>query len=68
MALYLNKLESAVPKNAVCQIWLKLALWFLRIDGNVKSSQTDEQKDGGQHAFRKAQLSKKHINETFFFK
>ena len=29
-ALYLNKLESPSPKKALCQVWLKLALWFLR--------------------------------------
>ena len=30
VALHLNKLESSSPKNALCHIWLKLALWFLR--------------------------------------
>ena len=30
MALHLNKLESSSPKDALCQVWLKLALWFLR--------------------------------------
>ena len=29
-ALYLNKLESLPPKNALCQVWLKLAQWFWR--------------------------------------
>ena len=29
-ALQLNKLESPLPKNALCQVWLKLALWFWR--------------------------------------
>ena len=28
-ALYLNKLESSPPKNALCQVWLKLAQGFL---------------------------------------
>ena len=28
--LNLNKLESPSPKNALCQVWLKLAQWFLR--------------------------------------
>ena len=27
---YLNKLESPSPKGALCQVWLKLAKWFLR--------------------------------------
>ena len=26
----LNKLDFSSPKNALCQVWLKLALWFLR--------------------------------------
>ena len=28
--LPLNKLESPSPKNALCQVWLKLAHWFLK--------------------------------------
>ena len=28
--LHLNKLESPSPKDALCQVWLKLALWFWR--------------------------------------
>ena len=27
--LHLNKLESPSPKDALCQVWLKLAQWFL---------------------------------------
>ena len=31
VALHLNyTLESTLPKNALCQVWLKLVLWFLR--------------------------------------
>ena len=30
MALHLNKLKSPSPKDALCQVWLKLAQWFLR--------------------------------------
>ena len=26
----LNKLKSPSPKDALCQVWLKLAQWFLR--------------------------------------
>ena len=29
-ALYVNKLESLLPKDALCQVWLKLAKWFWR--------------------------------------
>ena len=29
-ALHLNKLESPSPKDALCQVWLKLVRWFLR--------------------------------------
>ena len=28
MALYLNQLEFPSPKDALCQVWLKLAQWF----------------------------------------
>ena len=28
MALHLKKLESSSPKDALCQVWLKLAQWF----------------------------------------
>ena len=30
MALHSNKLESPSPKNALCQVWLILVLWFFR--------------------------------------
>ena len=30
VALHLNKLESTSPKDALCQVWLKLAQWFWR--------------------------------------
>ena len=31
VALHSKKLESSLPKNALCQVWLKLAKWFWRI-------------------------------------
>ena len=30
MVLHLNTLESPSPKGALCQVWLKLAQWFLK--------------------------------------
>ena len=30
MALHLNKYESPLPKDALCQVWLKLGQWFFR--------------------------------------
>ena len=30
VTLHLRKLESPSPKDALCQVWLKLAQWFLR--------------------------------------
>ena len=30
VALRLNKFESPSPKDALCQVWLKLAQWFCR--------------------------------------
>ena len=29
-ALHLNKLESPFPRDALCKVWLKLALWFFK--------------------------------------
>ena len=29
-ALHLNKFNSPSPRNNLCQVWLKLAQWFLR--------------------------------------
>ena len=29
-ALHLNKLESPLPQNALCKVWLKLGQWFWR--------------------------------------
>ena len=65
MALHLNKLESPSPKNALCQVWLKLASGSGEEDENVKSLQTDGRTDGrtdrqtddGRQAIRKAHLS-----------
>ena len=37
MALYLNKLEFPLPKDALCQVWLKLARGSGEEDENVKS-------------------------------
>ena len=30
VALYLNNFESPPPKDALCQVWLKLAKWYWR--------------------------------------
>ena len=30
VALHLNKFEFLLPKDDLCQVWLKLAQWFLR--------------------------------------
>jgi hypothetical protein len=30
LSLYFNKLESLLPKDDLCQVWLKLAQWFWR--------------------------------------
>ena len=46
MALHLNKHESPSPKDALCQVWLKLAQWFLRIRWKYKKF-TDRWTDGG---------------------
>jgi hypothetical protein len=43
--LRFNKLESPLPKDDLCQIWLKLAQWFWRKSRKCKSLQTDGQTD-----------------------
>ena len=45
MALHLKKLESPSPKDALCQIWLKLAQWFLR-RSRKEEEFTDKRMDG----------------------
>jgi hypothetical protein len=42
----LNELKSPPPKDDLCQVWLKLALWFWRRSQKCKSLQTDGQTDG----------------------
>ena len=44
VAFYLNKLESPLPKDALCQVWLKFAQWFLR----RRCLQTDRQTTNAQ--------------------
>ena len=54
---HLNKLESPSTKDALCQVWLKLAQLFLRerVENIEISLQTDgQQTDDGQQAIRKA--------------
>ena len=69
-ALHLNKLESPSPKDALCQIWFKLAHSSWEEVVNRKSLQTDRQTDDGRKAIRKAHLSfqiwwaKKPLNWT----
>jgi hypothetical protein len=55
--LLLNKLDSPLPKDDLCQVWLKLAQRFWRRSRKCKSLQTDGQTDTGQQAIRKAHLS-----------
>ena len=43
-SLHLNKLESPSPKNALCQVWMKLAQWFWRRRWKCESLQTGGQK------------------------
>ena len=48
-ALHFNKLESPSPKNALCQVWLKLAQWFWRRRWKCEKftdRQTDRRTDG----------------------
>ena len=64
VAFHLNKLEFPWPKDALCQVWLKLAQWFwkrrwIHVCGK-NNKQTDGRIDGqsdGRQAIRKAHLS-----------
>jgi hypothetical protein len=56
VSLHLNKPEFPFPKDELCQVWLKLALWFWRRSRKCKSLQTDG-RTGGRRATRKAHLS-----------
>ena len=57
-ALHLNKLESPLPKDALCQVWLKLAQWFWRRRWKCeKFTKTTTTTDNGQILIRKAHLS-----------
>ena len=61
-ALHLNKLETPSPKDALCQVWLKLTQWFWRKDENVTSLRQQQRRwttmDNGQIVIRKAHLSR----------
>ena len=60
MALHLNKLESPLHKDALCQVWLKLDQWFWRRRWKCEKftdRRTDRQTDDGRKVIRKALLS-----------
>ena len=44
-ALHMNKIESPSSKDALCQVWLKLAQWFWRRRSKCEKL-TDGQKKG----------------------
>ena len=60
-ALHLNKLESPLPKDALWQVWLKLAQWFWRrrwkCEKFTTTTTTTTTTDNGQILIRKAHLS-----------
>ena len=59
-ALHLNKLECPLPKDALCQVWLKWPGGSGEEDENVKSLQTDGRTDrqtDRRKVIRKANLS-----------
>ena len=55
--LHLNKLESPSSKDALCQVWLKLAQWFWRRRWKCEKFTTTTTTDNGQILIRKAHLS-----------
>ena len=75
-ALHLNKLESPLPNDALCQVWLKLALWFWRWRWKCEkftttTRMTTTTTDNWQILIRKAHLSlfqKNHSHQPFLLK
>ena len=70
IVLHLYNSESPLPKDDLCQLWLKLAQRFWRRSWKCKSL-TDRQTDDGQRAIRKAHLSfqlrwDKKLTKIFF--
>ena len=62
MALHVDKLESPSPKDALRQVWLKLAQWFGENE-NVKSLQTgDRQSEKLTRAFSSGELITQSAN------
>ena len=60
VVLHLNKFEFHLPKDALWQVWLKLAQWFLRIwkcEEKYTDSRTDRETDDGRQVIRKAHMS-----------
>ena len=57
--LHLNKLESSTPKDALCQVWLKLVQSFWRSKMKIWKvyRQTDRRTNDGWQVIRKAHLS-----------
>jgi hypothetical protein len=52
--LQLNKLEFPLPKDNLCQVWLKLVQWFRRRSRKCKSLLADRQTDGQTDARQRA--------------
>ena len=55
VAVYFNNSEPPSSKATLCQVWLKLAHWFLRRWKCEKFA--DRRADDGQQTFRKAHFS-----------
>ena len=55
-ALYLNKLESPSPKDALCQVWLKLAKWFWRRRWKCESLRQQRQRQRRTNFDQKSSL------------
>ena len=53
VALHLKKIESPSPKDALCQVWLKLAQWFWRRRWKV-NRWMDRRTDNRKQVIRKA--------------
>ena len=58
VALHFYKIESLLTKNPLCQVWLKLAEWFLRIKCESLQQRRRQQQRRTTDKFRSKKLTK----------
>ena len=64
--LHLNIIKFPLPKDALCQDWLKLAQWLWRRGWNCEIFTYDRRSEKFTWAFSSVQLIKKKVNWMLF--